>query len=256
MMTPSLGARARASLGWGWKSKMLQVDKPFGGKLREGSGFGRTGQPRRGTGDPGPYPNPTVTHLRGIRSPAARQAGLVCGVAGGLFSGPPWCRALGGSFNTVTSGGPWSCALRGNVHGQNRALEQWAGSPGGLLCCCFLVPALPSGQQSQGSETVVCQHRHARTAEDTHTGQEGLAAPQEAGAVLGGDPCSGGEDTEALGCGPGSCGPSCPTSLCTPTHVWAPRHGTRSFLCAGARLLEKRPAVWEQGRRVQSWGSC
>lgn len=50
--------------------------------------------------------------------------------------------------------------------------------------------------------------------------------------------------------------PPPPTSPHAPTHVWAPRHGTQSFLCAGARLLEKRPAVWEQGRRVPSWGSC
>lgn len=28
------------------------------------------------------------------------------------------------------------------------------------------------------------------------------------------------------------------------------------FLCAGARLVEKRPPVWELGRRVWSWGSC
>lgn len=28
------------------------------------------------------------------------------------------------------------------------------------------------------------------------------------------------------------------------------------FLCAGARLVENRPSVWEQGRRAQSWGSC
>lgn len=80
---------------------------------------------------------------------------------------------------------------------------------------------------------------------------EGAWLPRgKPGWPRGGGPCSRQEDEEASGRRPGSCGPSCPTSPHTPTHVWVPRQGTRS--CS----FVLGPGEPSNALQSGSWGSC
>lgn len=245
---------------------MLQVGQALRVKLREGSGSERAGQLDGG---------------RGLGCILCPQWGCALWIPGSwlqggpggfvwwpgaFFPGLPCGLAPGGSFHTAFSGAFWNCAARGNVHRRK-------GAPGAVDHAVLVSPCLPlspclhaaSRPAAEGPEAILprhpaCSHMGRKLLlgwpKNTHRGREGLAGPQEAGAAQGGAPCSGEEDQEALGHRPGSCGPFCPPAPHAPTHVWAPRQGTRSFLCAGARLAEKRPPVWEPGRRARSRGSC
>ena len=126
-------------------------------------------------------------------------------------------------------------------------------SPGQGKLPLFLLPRPPLGQQSRGPGTVLTSTQWEAPSPVARTPAEGEGAwlrLGKPGRPWGGGPCSGEEDEEAPGRGPGSCGPSCPTTPKPPAHVWVPRQGTRS--CA----FVPGPGAPSNALRSGSWGSC
>lgn len=150
-----------------------------------------------------------------------------------------------GSFNTAFWVPPGLCCRR-QPSRRRRSLGQ------GKLPL-FLLPWPPLDQQSRGPGTVLTRTQWEAPFPVARTPAEGEGAwlPRgKPGRPRGGGPCSGQEDEEALGRRPGSCGPSCPTSPHTPTHVWVPRQGTQS--CS----FVPGPGEPSNALRSGSWGSC
>lgn len=218
-----------------------------------------------GAGDLAPTPNSTVTCSGALGIPAARQAGPVCGEAKGPF---PRATVLLGSRGLIPSCSlvpPGIVLLEATFTVEVAPPEQRASHPLWpallLLPCPHAASRLAVRGPCDSPDPAPSMLTHSRDAPSrvAQTPTEGKRAwldlrklgqcREEATALEGRTRRPWAADQEAVV-------PPAPPPPTLPPMSGLPGREPDPFLCAGARLVEKRPPVWEQGRRAQSWGSC
>lgn len=216
-------------------------------KLKEGSRSERTGQSGWGWGT-WLHPPPQTTCFGDIRP---WWVGLQSGRRGwGAFPRVAMLLGSKGLIQHCPLAPPGIRPLEAAFVVEMASRSRGQGSPGGLLLfpCPHAAPRLAVEGPWDSPDPAPSALAHSG---NTHRGREGLAGP-----VQGGGPAPERRTRRPWDADQEAVVPPAPPPPTPPPMSGLPGGEPDPSLCAGARLMENRPLVWEQGRRARSRGRC